>query len=398
MTQNITSNSSVTPNLGKINDIPVNINNVVIEKNNSLLAGKNENVKILSGVIQQVLTELKEQLVLNKPNLPNANFNLDPDTAMVLLMDAYDKQSNQDIKVLVKNLKATLEFRTSVNQEQLKKFEEQIKKQEEETKKRAEQQTLSDVTLGLSIFAAIAGVVASIFTFGLAAPAIAVALVGLGMASLDAANRIVQATDGQYKDPSGKMKNLDISISGLIRMTVESDLHNNPPVDEHGKRLEGKALEDEINRRVLAATIVVNIILISGMIAGGGAGAVMAKEALKSGAKASNSIAAAFKPEIAQLANTGATTAQVGNEVVEGAMGAITNILSAHIASIKYDASETQRFVNLLKDYSEFLYEDIKVNQKTLTAKINDVAQMWETATESNANYYQSQALAINPV
>ena len=377
-------------------------NNALLVKNKNLSAEKDVILNVVTTLKQQDLSALKELLILNKPNLPNSSAILDPDTAMVLLMDAYDKQSNQGIKNTVSSLKSSLEFRSNVNQEKLKKFEEQIQKQIEEAKRKAEQQTMSDVMLGLGIFAAIAGVVASIFTFGAAAPAVAVALVGLGMSGLDAANRIVQATDAQYQDPTGKKKDLDISISGLIRMTVERDVYNNPPLDANGKKLEGQALDDEINKRVLAATIVVNVLLMAGMIVGGAGAGYMAKEAgkkaIEGSAKASNAIADSVNPQTAQLINTVATTTQVGTEVVEGAMGVSTSIYGIQIANITFEKNELSNQKDRLEAWAKFITEEIKSNQETLTTRIKDVAQMWEIATESNANYYQSQSKAINSV
>jgi len=314
---------------------------------------------------------------------------------MVLLMDAFDKQSNQDIENTVKNLKSSLIYRTNVNQEKLKKFEEQIQKQKEEATEKAKQQTMSDVMLGLGIFAAIAGVVASIFTFGAAAPAVAVALVGLGMTSLDAANRIVQAADTQYEDPTGKKKDLDISISGLIRMTVERDFYNNPPLDASGKKLEGQALEDEMNKRVIAATIVVNVLLMAGMIGGGVGTAVMSKNAISEGLKASNSLAKVDTSTNSQIMNTVATTTQAVTEVIENAMGVSVNIFGIQIAQITFDKNELGNQKNFLEAWTKLITEEIKSNQTTLTDRIKDMASMWELGADTLANYHQGMSRAI---
>jgi hypothetical protein len=138
------------------------------------------------------------------------------------------------------------------------------------------------------------------------------------------------------------------------------------------------------------------------MIAGGAGAGYLAKEAgkkaIEGSAKASNALADAFKPETAQLINTVATTTQVGTEVVEGALGISTNIYGIQIANITFEKNELSNQKDRLEAWAKFITEEIKSNQETLTTRIKDVAQMWEIATETNANYYQSQSRAINAV
>lgn len=405
MSTNVNINSSAAPQIDQFAIIPKNEiigKNGVLDNNNALSNKKDLSLNISSGIKSEDLSKLNELLVLNKPSLTNSQANLDPDTAFLILADAFDKQSTQGIENNVKNLKSSLEYRSHVNEEKLKKFQEQIKKQEEEAKSKATQQGLSDAMLGLSIFAAIAGVVASIFTFGAAAPAIAVAIVGLGMTSLDAANRIVQATGATYDDPSGKKKNLDISISGLIRMTTEYDLSKNPPLGPNGKKLEGQDLENEINKRVLAATIVVNILLMAGMVAGGAGAGYIAKEAAKKaidgGVKASNSLAAAFKPETAQFINSIATATQAGSEVNEGIMGVSTNIYGIQIASITFKKNELSNQKDQLEAWAKIITGEINSDQDSLTEKIKAKSEMWEIFADAISSYNESRSKAINSV
>jgi len=376
--------------------------NPILAKNNNVSSENNINIKIEFEVDREVLSKLNEKLVLNKPNLPNSEFSLDPDTAVVLLMDAFDKQSNQDIKNTTNNLKVTLEFKASVSAEKLKKFQEQIQKQIAEAAEQAKKQTMSDVMLGLSIFAAIAGVVASIFTFGAAAPAIAVALVGLGMSTLDAANRIVQATDSKYTDATGKTKNLDISISGLVRMSVEDSVYKLLPKDEKGNRITNPEIEKFINDQVVAITIVVNVMLATGMIAGGVGAGFLAREAAKNavanGTKAANAIANIPKPEHAQAISTVATGTQAILETAEGATGVATGITVIEIAEMNFEKNELDNQKILLEAFENFITDVIKSEQASLTSRIKDLSQMWEIATETNANYYQSISRATNPV
>ena len=376
--------------------------NPILAKNNNVSSENNINIKIEFEVDREVLSKLNEKLVLNKPNLPNSEFSLDPDTAVVLLMDAFDKQSNQDIKNTTNNLKVTLEFKASVSAEKLKKFQEQIQKQIAEAAEQAKKQTMSDVMLGLSIFAAIAGVVASIFTFGAAAPAIAVALVGLGMSTLDAANRIVQATDSKYTDATGKTKNLDISISGLVRMSVEDSVYKLLPKDEKGNRITNPEIEKFINDQVVAITIVVNVMLATGMIAGGVGAGFLAREAAKNavanGTKVANAIANIPKPEHAQAISTVATGTQAILETAEGATGVATGITVIEIAEMNFEKNELDNQKILLEAFENFITDVIKSEQASLTSRIKDLSQMWEIATETNANYYQSISRATNPV
>ncbi len=376
--------------------------NPILAKNNNVSSENKINIKIEFEVDREVLSKLNEKLVLNKPNLPNSEFSLDPDTAVVLLMDAFDKQSNQDIKNTTNNLKVTLEFKASVSAEKLKKFQEQIQKQIAEAAEQAKKQTMSDVMLGLSIFAAIAGVVASIFTFGAAAPAIAVALVGLGMSTLDAANRIVQATDSKYTDATGKTKNLDISISGLVRMSVEDSVYKLLPKDEKGNRITNPEIEKFINDQVVAITIIVNVMLATGMIAGGVGAGFLAREAAKNavanGTKAANAIANIPKPEHAQAISTVATGTQAILETAEGATGVATGITVIEIAEMTFEKNELDNQKNLLEAFENFITDVIKSDQASITTRIKDLSQMWEIATETNANYYQSISRATNPV
>jgi hypothetical protein len=404
MSTNIAANNFIST-LQRSTDLPENEvtdKNTILAKNNNVSTENEINIKIEFEVDREVLSKLKEKPVLNKPNLPNSEFTIDPDTANVLLMDAFDKQSNQDIKNTTNSLKVTLEFRSNVNAEKLKKFQEQIQKQKEEAAEKAKQQTMSDVMLGLSIFAAVAGVLASIFTFGAAAPAVAVALVGLGMTGIDAANRIVQATDGQYTDATGKTKNLDISISGLVRMSVEDSVYKLLPKDEKGNRITNPEIEKFINDQVLAITIAVNVMLAGAMITGGAGAGYIAKEAAKkaieSGVKAVNTLGNTIKAETAQIINTVATTTEVGTEIVEGAMGVSTSIYGIQIANITFEKNELSNQKVLLESYANFITEQIKSDQASLTIRIKDLSQMWETVSETNANYYQSQSKAINAV
>lgn len=196
--------------------------------------------------------------VKKKPEIDSSS--MDPDTAIIILMNAFNEKSLNDINTASQLLKSNNKFTGELNKEKLIKLKDQIAKIEEEAKKKKEQQTASDIGLGFSaaaaIFAFIGALAFTVVTGGLGGPALVGASIGLTMSVLDVGTRIANASNWTYKDGNKEDKPLDFTLGGMVKRIVEQiaiDDKNYPPgsTNENREKMKGEI--------IMAVTLALNI-------------------------------------------------------------------------------------------------------------------------------------------
>ena len=340
---------------------------------------------------------------------------MDPDTAVVILMNVLNENNLIDINSASKLLKSNNKFNGELNKEKLIKLKDKIEKIAQEAKKKEQAQTASDIGLGFSsaaaVFSFIGALAFTVMTLGLGVPALAAATVGLTMSILDVGTRIAKATNSTYEDANHKKQPLDITLGGMVKRIVEQAAYdaekNNidyPPGSTKENRDQKKA---EI---IMITTLALNIGISLACIA-------CSVLSLKSVASAGKNIAEAKKgfmhdvidsamkaadlkiDKQAAILTTSVSDAagiflELSNSSTEIAAGA----LEIELAGIKKQKQNYETEIKNIESTLKLVQSDISSNHEFLKNLIEASGKLYEDFSGILSNYYQSQLQVIKKV
>jgi hypothetical protein len=364
---------------------------------------KNNNVGINSISINNGGNNLRS---INSPAIDIPD--MDPDTAIIILMNIFDKNNIHDVKASAQLLKANNTFNSELNKEKLAKLKDQIEKIAEEAKKKAVGQTTSDIGLGFSsaaaVFAFIGALAFSIVTLGLGLPALAAATVGLTMSILDVGTRIAKATNSTYEDANHNKQPLDITLGGMVKRIVEQvayDCEKSGVDYPPGSTKENR--EQKKSELIMITTLVLNISISLACIAC----SLVSLKSLASAGKnigeatkgtSKNIIDAALKAtnlqidkQAARLTSVVADTAGVVVELANSATDIAAGVIQLELAEITKQKMLYENDIKTISSIVKMIQSDISNNQALIQNLIETSNKAYEDFSATLSNYYQSQ-------
>jgi hypothetical protein len=379
----------------------------------SAVPNENKTQKNTNLGIETISVDVKEKNTqkINRPIIDAPD--MDPDTAVVLLMNVLNQKNIHDVNAVSQLLKSNNKFNTELNKEKLIKMQEQIAKIAEEAKKKQQAQTTSDIGLGFSsaaaIFSFIGALAFTIVTLGFGLPALAAATIGLVMSVLDVGTRIAKATNSTYNDAYQNKQPLDITLGGMVKRIVEQTAY-----DCEKQNIDYPAGSTKENREqkkaelITAATIGINVSISLLCIA-------CSLISLKSLASAGKDIEAATKgtakkfieaiqkaadlkidKQAARLTSAVADTAGVIVEMGNSSTDITLGILELELAKITLQKSNYENEIKTLSSIAQMNQSDISSNQALLQNLIEASGKLYEDFSGVLSNYYQSQLQTIS--
>lgn len=325
---------------------------------------------------------------------PLAAAMLDPDTANMLVASIVDKMTTQDMKGLMAMLKDASKRLDTVNAEKLKQFAEKGAKAIEEAKKQREQKIMGDVGFGLSVAAAILGMIGAVlltaFTLGGGAPAIVGAAIGLTTVLMEGADRI--AKEHNLMDGGiNKGKQMNLTLGGLVSRLVQEIVMADPKLANISPDQKEKLLSD----LKMACEIIVMVAVAAGSLACagvsmaqiGGAAAKAGTEAAKMGAEAAKFAAT----QGAKLASQGAETVQIIVEIAGAVNSGVNGVYGVQVANITFEKNQIDNQRQKLESFAQIIKSEVEANGDSLTQRMESLSSMYETLASTNKNYYESQ-------
>jgi hypothetical protein len=347
-------------------------------------------------------TAYSQAITLERPRL-------DPDTAAIMIAGTLENAGNISIKVSTNTLTTAIRLSEALNKEKIRKYDQNIKKTAELAAKNKEKQVASDVGLGFSTAAAIAGMIGAIFltifTAGGGAAAIVAAAIGLTTALMDVTDRIMQAqNNGQgvkFKALDGTDKNIEFSFAGMVKRATEQIIHDNK-VNNSANPLVPKGLtkaEEEafISKWVMGWTITVNLLVAGAAIAAGAVSLNGVAKGAKTVADNGKRLSEAISVQTAKLVAAVAESIQMINEV-GGACSMIANgAYGVQLAYISFDQKELDIMKDSMDAWSKVLSGEISSNQDYISSVMEKIEESFENLATLLSNFYQSQSKIVNP-
>lgn len=385
------------------------ISNLIIEKPSFTAQQLNTNIHKYKNVGIDNISINSGSNNLRSKNSPTLDMpDMDPDTAIIILMSIFDKNNIHDVKASSQLLKANNTFNTELNKEKLTKLKDQIAKIAEEAKKKAEGQTASDIGLGFSsaaaVFAFIGALAFTVVTLGLGVPALAAATVGLTMSILDVGTRIAKATNSTYEDANHNRQPLDITLGGMVKRIVEQVAYDcekkgvdYPP----GSTKENR--EQKKSELIMITTLALNISISLACIAC----SLVSLKSLASAGKnigeatkgtSKNIIDAALKAtnlqidkQAARLTSVVADTAGVVVELANSATDIAAGFIQLELAEITKQKMLYENDIKTISSIVKMVQSDISSNQALIQNLIETSNKAYADFSATLSNYYQSQ-------
>jgi F0F1-type ATP synthase assembly protein I len=327
--------------------------------------------------------------------------NMDPDTAVVILMNMIDKSGDANAKNSMEGLQADLKRSEKLNSTRMKNYSDSVKKAAEAAAKQKDQQTASDVGLGFQVAGAVFGLLGAIlltmFTLGGGAAAIVGAVIGMTTTVLDVGTRIAKATGATYDDPRDPKKKeaLDITIGGAVKRAIEQAEANNAIYIPPG--MDDKQKKQYLSNVTMGMTITMNLlvaatsVLCGGLsIAGAGKAVGMAKEATSLSEKVIGSAAQLF----GKVANASQIVSDAGGAasmITKGAYG-------IQIANITFEKNELDNQKTRMDAWQSVLSNDMQSQQSYIANQFKSISSLYEDMSTLVSNYGQSQARTVRTV
>lgn len=322
---------------------------------------------------------------------------MDPDTAIIVMMSMSDKLNTLDVKNSLASLKSKNEFRKTISEEKIKllvKNIEEVKKQQE-TKK--SQQVGEDVGLGMGTAGAVLGLIGAIFlamvTFGGGGLAVAAAVVGLVMSSLDVGTRIAEATGATYLDADKNEKPLDITLGGMVKRITEQIVHDDkdfPP----GSTPENR--EQKIAEIVMGMTIFLSVLVAAATIACSAGSMHLAAKAAKDivgkGIDGAKTVISSLSQQQARFAGNITQILQISAEFTEAVSMVTSGAYGIQLAFNTFDIKELDVQKKQFDNSINLLNDQISTNQDNLKFRVETSSKNYEDFAGVLANCYNSQS------
>jgi len=326
---------------------------------------------------------------------------MDPETALIILNGTFEKSGLIQLIVKEKRLSWSTKQNDAINIEKEKTYKKNAEKARELAAQKRDQQTAQDVALGFSVAAALFGLIgaifATIFSGGIATPALVGAIIGFTMMSLNVADRAVQGANGgkgiKFIANDGKEKNIEISLGGMVKRIVEQQEKDGTLIIP--KELKGADREAYKEKIILAMTIWVSLIVAATTIACGllslGSMVNAAKNVVTAGVSLGEKL-------IHEATTTFNTVTQLTNIVV--GLGEATAKLYASICGIQIAKSTFQiKISDVERLLLDMLYkindDEIKFMQRAISESFDSQREMIENISKNIENYNISKEKLI---
>lgn len=377
------------------------------------VADNNKNYKnLIISNIKKNIADINLQSK-NKPTIDTPS--MDPDTAIVILMNVFNQNNLNDINTASNLLKSNNKFNGELNKEKLIKLKDQIAKIAEEAKKKEQAQTASDIGLGFSsaaaVFSFIGALALTIMTLGLGVPALAAATVGLTMSVLDVGTRIAKATNSTYEDANHNKQPLDITLGGMVKRIVEQAAYdaekNNidyPPGSTKENREQKKAeiimiTTLALNIGISLACIACSIVSLKSVASAGKniaeAGKGIANKIIESAVKATN---LQIDRQAAKFTTVVSDTAEIFLELSNSSTEIATGALEIQLAGITKQKRNYDIEIKNIESAVKMVQSDITNNHEFLKNLIEASGKLYEDFSGVLSNYYQSQLQTVKKV
>ncbi len=325
---------------------------------------------------------------------------MDPDTAVVILMDMIDKSGDAQVKNSKESLVNSFKRSEKLGEERIKSLKDSFAKSAAADLKAKDAQTASDVGLGFSVAGAVFGMLAAIlltaFTLGGGAAAIVGAAIGLTTAILDVGTRIAKATGATYDDPTdptGKKKQaLDITLGGAIKRAIEqqeADGHLYP------KEMKSDTEKAEFKSKyTMGWTIAINLAVAAGGIIAGGVTAAGAGKAIGA-AKDVTSLSGQVTKQAAQLAGKLAGAVQIFTDTGGAASMVTHGAYGITIADITFESKQLDNKRTLMDAMQNILSIDMKSEQDHITSRMQTINSIYEDMADLISIYGESMSRIV---
>lgn len=262
-----------------------------------------------------------------------------------------------------------------------------------------------------------AGIVAALaFVFG--GPALAiVAAAGLTMAVLDTVNTGLQNANVTRTDVHGKEVKVDVSIGGLVALSMEAEVAMGTMVIAKGKNADGNYVDaqgnvipekpgvkiktqEEYDKHVMAVTIAVTVVIAVAMLATGVAGV---KSAAKEAAQRTVEIIGKINKFLGTNASVGkaeaiANGAEAVATIAEGASAGASAGLDAKLASENLHLAESKALKKHIDALISVLSQESEATRKLIEKLVNDLTESMSVVAKAIGNTAETAdhlALAI---
>ncbi len=326
---------------------------------------------------------------------------MDPDTAVLILMDMIGKSGEASVKNSKESLVNTFTRSEKLGEERVKKLKESFAKLDAAAIHEKDAQTSSDIALGFSVAGAVFGMLAAIlltmFTLGGGAAAIVGAAIGLTTAILDVGTRIAKATGATYDDPTdptGKKKQpLDITLGGAIKRAIEQQEADG---NLYPKTMTSDAEKADFKAKyTMGWTIAVNLAVAAAGIAAGcatlaGAGKVVGL------AKEVTSLSGQVMKQAAQLAAKLAGAVQIISDAGGAASMVTKGGYGVAIALITFESKQLDNQRALMDTMQTILSNDMQSEQNHITNRMKDINEMFANMADLISIHSQSKSRIVN--
>jgi len=308
---------------------------------------------------------------------------MDPDTAVVILMDMIDKSGDAQVKNSKEGLVNAFMRSEKLGEERIKNLKESFAKTAAADLKAKDAQTASDVGLGFSVAGAVFGMLAAIlltmFTLGGGAAAIVGAAIGLTTAILDVGTRIAKATGATYDDPTdptGKKKQaLDITLGGAIKRAIEQQEADG---NLYPKEMKSDTEKAEFKSKyTMGWTIAINLAVAAGGIIAGGVTLSGAGKAIGA-AKEMTSLSGQVTKQAAQLASKLAGAVQIVSDAGGAASMVTKGAYGIAIADITFESKQLDNKRSYMDTMQSILSNEMKSQQDHITSRMQAINTIYE--------------------
>ncbi len=336
---------------------------------------------------------------------------LDPALIISMVTVVFNQLDEQQAASFEQQLKNAEPQYKKILDSRLNEIEKKFRKQLEVREQEKKAQIASDIQLGLGVALTVFGMIATILTAGaLSGLMVAGMAIGAATTSLDLVNRGLKAGDVKIADPldkSGKsQKLLDISIAGLVRMSIESAFANNAVIIPPWVNKKDKAAVDKFREElILGVTIYMTVMVAAGSIALSAGGIMQAKKLADAGKEAANAgkLLTRIAPKVADFAQTNLASIQMVNQSVDIA-GDIANLGASvyqgastiTMANMTFDMRMAESTVNRLDSYADAARAYMELIQTTMRNSASSIGEIKKTLADTRAMLNTQLSETIN--
>jgi len=305
--------------------------------------------------------------------------NMDPDTAAVFMLALMSQVSESESKGLMQIMVSNMNTNDALNKEIFKTMSDNMKKAEKIASQQKSQQISNDVGLGFSTAAAIIGLIAtvalSIFSFGVGAPALIAAALGVGQAMMSVADRIAESTDATWTKNDGTEGRIKISWEGMMERIMD-----NPDLIPKAIKNEGDDAVKKYKQEItMAYSIGLTITMLGASLLAGfssvAGNASKVSDAVQNAAK----LSAKINVHIANWTSQVTEAASGAGQVVEAATMIVSGGYGISIAVIEFNMKEADNKKNYFFAMQDALNQYLDSNRDAIAKNIETLGSAYET-------------------